>query len=415
MVRPTNLDEVATALGHASERELTVRVAGAGHSFNDTVLTDGMLLSLDRMNRVLDLDRDSGLVRVEGGITLRSLSERLDGEGLALPILGDVDVQSLAGATATATHGTGVRLPNLSAGIVSMELVLADGSIREVSELNDADAWRAARVGLGALGIITAITLRTVPAFTLHGVDRPRPLVGVLENLDELAESNDHFEFYNFPHSDIALTRTNNRVDEPPHPRSRAKAWVDDVLVVNHLLGLVCRTGRRLPRMIPRLNRLASRLAGTSERVDRSYLIFASRRDVRFTEMEDALPRAHAAAAVRAVRSIVDRNGFSVPLPLEVRFVSPDDAWLSRAFGRETCYVAVHMFEGMEWAGYFRAVEEAMIGFGGRPHWGKRHSQDSAGLSSLYPAWERFASVRRRLDPRGRFTNSYVDRVLGPP
>ena len=167
--------------------------------------------------------------------------------------------------------------------------------------------------------------------------------------------------------------------------------------------------------MIPRLNRLASRLALPSERLDRSYLIFASRRDVRFTEMEYALPRAHAAAAVRAVRSIVDRNRFSVPLPMEGRFVSSDDAWLSPAFGRETCYIAVHMFEGMEWAGYFEAVEEAMSGFGGRPHWGKRHGQVAAGLSTLYPEWERFASVRHRLDPRGRFTNSYVERVLGPP
>ena len=403
------------ALGHASKRELTVRVAGAGHSFTDTVLTDGMLLSLDRMNKVLDIDRASGFVRVEAGITLRALSERLDGEGLALPLLGDIDVQSLAGATATATHGTGVRLQNLSAGIVSMELVLGDGSILEVSENDDADAWRAARVSLGALGVITAMTLMTVPAFTLHGVDKPQPLDDVLENLDELAESNDHFEFYNFPHSDIALTRANNRVDSPPQPRSAVKAWVDDVLVVNHLLELVCRTGRRLPRMIPRLNRFASRLAGKSERVDQSYLIFASRRDVRFTEMEYALPREQAAAAVRAVRDIVDRNNFSVPLPLEVRFVAPDDAWLSPAFGRETCYIAVHMFEGMEWAGYFRAVEDAMVGFGGRPHWGKRHSQVAANLSTLYPEWERFASVRRRLDPRGRFTNAYVERVLGPP
>ena len=414
-VRPTSIEEVASALGLAKERDLTVRVAGAGHSFTDTVLTDGMLLSLDRMNRILDVDRATGLVRAQAGITLRALSEQLDGEGLALANLGDIDVQSLAGATATATHGTGVRLQNLSAGIVAMELVLADGSVLEVSEHDDADAWRAARVSIGALGVITAITLRTVPAFTLRGVDRPRPLVDVLENLDELADSNDHFEFYNFPHSDIALTRSNNRVDGPPRPRSPAKAWIDDVLVVNHLLELVCRTGRRLPRMIPRLNRFASRLAGTSERVDRSYLIFASRRDVRFTEMEYALPRSQAAAAVRAVRDIVHRGHLSVPLPMEVRFVASDDAWLSPAYGRETCYVAVHMFEGMEWASYFRLVEEAMVGLAGRPHWGKRHRQDAVSLSTLYPEWNRFASVRRRLDPGGRFTNAYLKRVLGPP
>ena len=389
-------------------------MAGAGHSFTDTVLTNGMLVSLDRMNRVLDIDRDSGHVRVEAGITLRALSERLDSVGLALPNLGDIDVQSLAGATATATHGTGIRLQNLSAGIVSMELALADGSIVEVSEDTDADAWRASRVSIGALGIVTAITMKTVPAINLHAVDRPQPLPEVLENLDELVESNDHFEFYNFPHSEIALTRVNNRVESPAQPRSRAQAWVDDVLVVNHLLALVCHTGRRLPWMIPHLNRLASRLAGTSERVDHSYLIFSSRRDVRFTEMEYALPRAHAGAAVRAVREIVERDELAVPLPLEVRFVAADDAWLSPAYGRETCYVAVHMFEGMAWDEYFRSVEAAMVDLGGRPHWGKRHSQNAANLATLYSEWERFTSVRARLDPEGRFTNAYVERVLGP-
>ena len=413
IIRPVTLEEVTEALMQAREQDLTVRVAGAGHSFSDTVLTDGMLLSLERMNRVLEIDRDSGLARVEAGISLRSLSERLDKEGLALPNLGDIDVQSLAGATATATHGTGIRLQNLSAGIVSIELALADGSVIEVNE-QDALTWRAARVSIGALGVITAMTLRTVPAFNLHAVDGSRPLIEVLENLDELTETNDHFEFYNFPYSDLALTRANNRVDGPPRPRSRAKAWTDDVLVVNYLLALVCRIGRRLPWAIPHLNRLAPRLAGTSERVDRSYRIFCSRRDVRFTEMEYALPRARAANAVHAVREIVKRDELAVPFPLEVRFVGADDAWLSPAYGRETCYVAVHMFEGMAWDRYFRSVEAVMVELGGRPHWGKRHNLDSASLSTLYPEWESFASVRSRLDPHGRFTNAYVERVLGP-
>ena len=398
----------------ARERDLVVRVAGAGHSFSEAVLTDGMLLSLDRMDRVLDIDGSAGMVRVQGGITLRALNERLQQEGLALPNLGDIDVQSLAGAVATATHGTGARLPNLSAGVVSLELALADGTTIEVNERDDADAWRAARVSIGALGVITALTLRTVPAFTLHAIDRPQPLGEVLDTLEELTDSNDHFEFYNFPHSGVALTRSNNRVDVPAQPRSRSREWFDDVFVVNHLLSLVCRTGRRLPGTIPRLNRLASRLAGTSERIDRSYLIFASRRDVRFTEMEYALPRENAAAGVRAVRELVERHRFSVPLPMEVRFVAADDALLSPAQGRASAYIAVHMFEGMDYQGYFRAVEEAMVSLGGRPHWGKRHWLEAGDLSELYPGWTQFASVRSRFDPGGRFTNAYVERVLGP-
>ncbi len=411
---PGGAEEVSAALKRAAERDWTVRVAGAGHSFTDAVLTDGLLLSLDRMDRVLDVDPSSGLVRVEAGIRLHALNDLMAENRLAFPNLGDIDVQSIAGATATGTHGTGGRLPNLSAGLHSIELVLADGSRLEVNEANDPETWRAARVSIGSLGVVTAVTVRAVPAFTLRAVDGPRPIEEVLDELDELADANDHFEFFTFPHSPLALTRTNNRVDEPPRPRSRAKAWANDILLANFAYGMFCRVGRRLPAMIPSINRLVSRLAGKSVRVDRSDRIFASPRLVRFTEMEYAIPRAHAAKAVRAVRKLVEQRGFSVSFPLEVRFVAPDDAFLSPAHGRETCYIAVHVYQGMEWEPYFRAVEEIMNGFDGRPHWGKRHFQTAETLRPRYPDWERFAAVRSRLDPGGRFANGYIHRVLGP-
>lgn len=410
---PVDSAAVAAAIVRAGERDLTVRVAGAGHSFSEAVLTDGLLLSLDRMDRVLNVDTSSGLVRVEAGITLRALNEFLAEHDLALENLGDIDVQSAAGATATGTHGTGAKLQNLSAGIESLELVISDGSTLEVNSNSDPDAWRAARVSIGALGVVTAMTLKTVPAFTLRGEDAGKPIEEVLESLDHLADNNDHFEFFTFPHSPLALTRTNNRVDDPPRPRSRAMAWVNDVLVTNHLFGLICRAGRRFPSRIPTFNRLVSRLSGSSVRVDRSYKIFSSPRRVRFTEMEYAIPRAHAADAIRAVRTLVEREEFRVPFPLEVRFVAPDDAFLSPANGRDTCYIAVHMFEKMEWEPYFRAVERIMDEVEGRPHWGKRHFQTSEKLRPRYPDWDRFATVRKRLDPDARFANEYVTRVLG--
>jgi L-gulonolactone oxidase len=412
--RPTSVDEVADAIVNASSRGWTVRVAGAGHSFTDAVLTDGLLLSLGGMNRVLDVDRASGLVRVEAGITLHALNEALATEGLALANLGDIDVQSVAGAATTGTHGTGARLPNLSAGIHSLELVLADGSCLEVSEESESDGWRAARISVGALGVVTAMTVRAVPAFTLRAVDEQRDLEDVLGSLDELVDTNDHFEFFTFPHSPLALTRTNNRVDATPRPRTRLREWTDDVLLNNHVFGLACRFGRRFPGAIPGINRLVSRLSGKRVRIDRSDLIFASPRRVRFTEMEYAIPRSHAAEAVRAVLALVEERGFAVSFPLEVRFVTPDDAFLSPARGRETCYVAVHVFQGMEWEPYLRGVEAIMDGFNGRPHWGKRHFQTAATLAPRYPEWERFAAVRARLDPGGRFANDYVRRVLGP-
>jgi L-gulono-1,4-lactone dehydrogenase len=227
-------------------------------------------------------------------------------------------------------------------------------------------------------------------------------------------DANDHFELYTFPHTGVALTRTNNRVDLPPAPPSRTAAWLEDIALVNGAFDALCRVGRRRPAWIPAVNRLVTRLAGARERVDASHRIFTSPRLVRFTEMEYAIPRAEAARAVRAVLDLVARERLPVSFPLELRFVAPDDALLSPASGRQTAYVAVHAYRGMPWERYFRGVEEIMDGLGGRPHWGKRHFQTAETLRPRYPDWDRFQAVRARLDPEGRFTNAHVARVLGP-
>ena len=321
-------------------------------------------------------------------------------------------MQSIAGAISTATHGTGAKLRNIGANVVAVELVAGDGSMVEIDE-SDLDGLRAARASLGALGVITAVTVRAVPAFVLEGVDRPEPLDDVLASLDERVEGNDHFEFFFFPHADVALTRTNNRVDHAPVPRGRAKAWFEDVLVNNHVFHAFCLAGRTVPSQIPRINRTITRVAGTTKRLDRSYEIFASPRLVRFTEMEYGIPRERVVEAIAGVRELLASGQFDVPFPIECRVVAPDDAHLSTASGRPTAYVAVHMFKGMAWEPYFRAVEALMDGFDGRPHWGKRHFQTAETLRPRYPGWDAFSSVRARLDPNGRFSNPYTDRVLG--
>jgi L-gulono-1,4-lactone dehydrogenase len=412
--RPGSMGEIVAALERAADAGERVRVAGAGHSFSDVVCTGGRLLSLERMDRVLDVDPAGGRVRVEGGITLHALSAALAEHGLALENLGDVDAQTLAGAISTATHGTGARLPSLSAQVESIELVLADGRTLTCSAAKDPDAFLAARVGVGSLGVIAAVTLRCVPAFTLRAVDRPAPLEQTLARLEALGEENDHFELFAFPHTRTALTRTNNRVEAAPRPRSRARAYAEDVLLRNHAFHAFCLAGRAAPPLIPAINRLVTRLAGSSVRTDRSDRVFATPRLVRFTEMEYALPRDCTAQAVRRVMALIEARGFRVPFPIEVRLVAPDDAFLSPAHDRPTGYVAVHMFKGMAWEPYFRAVEEIMDGYGGRPHWGKRHFQTAATLAPRYPRWDDFQAVRARLDPTGRFTNAHAERVLGP-
>jgi L-gulonolactone oxidase len=371
------------------------------------------MVKLDRLDRVIDVDRASGLVRVQAGITIRALGRELAAAGLAMENVGDIDSQTLAGAISTATHGTGARLGNISSQIEALVLVLADGSSLEVSAASDAEMLRAARVGLGALGVITEATIRCVPAFTLHGVDAPAPLSRVLDGFEELSLGNDHFEFFVFPHASNALTRTNNRTDRPPRPRGRLTEYLNDIVLTNHAFELVCRAGRRAPHAIPRLNRLVTRLASRSERVEPSARIFSTPRLVRFTEMEYAVPRARTAEAVSRVLELVDREGFAVPFPIEARTAAADDAMLSTAFGRDCGFVAVHMFRGMEWEPYFRAVEAIMDELDGRPHWGKRHFQTADSLRRRYPDWDAFAAVRARLDPRGVFSNAWTDRVLG--
>jgi L-gulono-1,4-lactone dehydrogenase len=403
-VRPGSRAELAAAV----TRGRAVRVAGAGHSFSGGVPTDGTLLSLERLDRVLDVDRESGLVRAEAGVGLHRLVSELHGHGLALPNLGDIDAQSLAGALLTGTHGTGARLGNLASGVEAMELVLADGSERT---LTGGDELRAARVGLGALGVVAALTLRCVPSFRLQAVDRPLPLEEVLQSLDEHVDGNDHFELFTFPHSPLALTRTNNRTDAPASPRRPRREWLQDVAMDNHAFWLLNRAARAVPRAIPRINRLAGRSASKRERVAESFEVFASPRLVRFEEMEYALPRARAADAVRAAREILSRH--PVSFPIELRFSAGDDALLSPAHARESAYVAVHVFEGMEFEAPFREVEAVMRAWDGRPHWGKRSFLAADELALRYPRWDAFARIRAELDPGGRFVNNWIARTLG--
>jgi L-gulono-1,4-lactone dehydrogenase len=411
---PGSLEEISGAIARAERQDRAVRVVGAGHSFSDIACTDGLMLMLDRLTGVLDVDRSAGLVRVQGGITIRELSRQLIAHGMAMENLGDIDVQTIAGAISTATHGTGASLRNISSQVSELTLVLADGSTLTCSQEREPEVFRAARVGLGALGVIAEVTLRCVPAFTLEGIDAPAPLDETLDRFHELSRANDHFEFLVFPHARKALTRTNNRTELPPKPPAPWAAYAHDIMLNNGVLELLVRTGRRFPGRIPQINRLATWLAGSSKRVDRSARIFCSPRLVRFTEMEYALPRERTTEAVRRVLELIEQSGFAVPFPIEVRTVAGDDAFLSTAAGRESGFVAVHMYKGMEWRPYFHAVEAIMDELDGRPHWGKRHFQTAATLRPRYPDWDRFQAVRARLDPHGRFANAWTERVLGP-
>jgi FAD-linked oxidoreductase len=411
--RPSSEQELIAIVRRAAGDGLPVRAVGSGHSFTDCACTDGVMIDTSRMQRILEIDRDRRLVTVEGGITLHQLGPVLAAQGLALENQGDIDTQSVAGAISTATHGTGAAFQNLAAQVVALRLVTATGEVLELSRESDHEAYLAARVSAGALGVISAVTIACVPLYTLHRHDLPQALEETLVRLDEHVDANDHFEFFVFPYCDTALTRRNRRSHEEPHRPPRWKRSLQEQLIENGVLSLLCRTGRRFPRLTPRLNRFITAAISESTLEDRAYRVYASKRAVRFTEMEYAIPRADARGAVERVLELVERRRLPILFPLEVRFSSPDDAYLSTAFGRDTCYLAVHQYKGMEFETYFRAVEQIMDSYGGRPHWGKRHYQTAATLRERYPAWDRFQAVRERLDPDRVFANDYTRRVLG--
>jgi L-gulono-1,4-lactone dehydrogenase len=413
LVRPADRDELAGALLAVAEAGSKVSIAGTGHSFTEAAMTDGTMIDLCALSGVVDADRASGLVKVRAGTVLAELNEELHRLGLAMENLGDIDRQTVAGAISTGTHGTGARLRNLSAQVEAVEIVTAAGEVRELDG-SQPDLLRAARVGVGALGAISAVTLRCVPAFVLERVDFPQPRDEVLDSFEERAMANDHFELFTFPYADSALVLERNRVEGPPRPRGRFAAYLNDIVLENWALEALSATGRALPRAIPRLSRLAAFLASGGKTVDRSDRVFASERRVRFTEMEYGVPREHGPEAARRVIEWVRANRYQVFFPIEMRVAAGDDALLSPSHERDTAYIAVHQYRGMEWRPYFEAVEEIMREYGGRPHWGKRHFQTAETLAPLYPRWDAFRAARDELDPGRVFANEYASRVLGP-
>jgi L-gulonolactone oxidase len=406
---PTSVDEVAEVVRRAAGRGEVVRVTGAGHAFGDNVLTDGTLVTLDGLSGLHSVDARTGLARVAAGTRLFEVNALLDAHGLALANLGDIIVQSAAGAISTATHGTGARLGNLATFVESLELVTADGSVVELT----GEDLRAARVSVGALGVVTAYTLRTVPAFRLHERRDRMPLDRVIGDFDALAEGSDHFEFFVFPHARQAITKQLDRTAEPVRASSERRAWFEEDLLENTVLDQVCRLGRRFPGQIPRLNRLVTRLASPSDKVNVSHKVFSSPRRVRFTETEWAFPREAAPEVLTTMLDLIERR-VRTNFPIEVRVVAGDtDSMLSPSYGRDTAYLAFHAYQAMPWQDFFTTVAEVAAGYGARPHWGKRHTLDAARLSELYPEWEAFQTVRKRYDPDGVFANAHVRRIFG--
>jgi FAD-linked oxidoreductase len=411
VLRPTSPEEVADAVVAARADGLRVKMPGSGHSFTDIAVTDGMLLDPTALTGITRVDREAMTVTALAGTTLRQLNAALDVLGLALHNMGDVDPQTLAGALSTGTHGSGGVTSSLSGQLEALTLVGGDGVARSVGR-GDA-LLDAARVGLGALGILTSVTFRVEPAFVLEADERPMTWQDVLASYDDLVEENHHVDLYWFPHTDNCLVKTDNRTLEDPAPLSRARAWVDDELLSNTVFGWVNRLTNARPSLAPRVNAISSRALSARTYRDVSHKVFISPRRVRFREMEYSVPREVGMEALAEARRTMERAGWDITFPVEVRCTPPDEAWLSTTHDRDSVYLAFHVHRDVDHRAYFEGVEQVLREYDGRPHWGKLHTRTAADLAPAYPRFADFLALRDELDPDRLFGNDYLARVLG--
>jgi L-gulonolactone oxidase len=412
-VAPASADEVAAAVRRAGEDGLRVKAVGTGHSFTSVAVTDGLLIRPHLLTGIRGIDRDAMTVTVEAGTPLKRLNAALAREGLSLTNMGDIMEQTVSGATSTGTHGTGRASASIAAQIRALELVTADGSVLTCSATENPEVFAAARIGLGALGVVTALTFAVEPIFLLTAREEPMPFDRVLADFDELWAENEHFEFYWFPHTAGTNTKRNNRSAGPARPLGRLAGWFEDEFLSNGVFQAANWVGRAVPATIPAIARVSSRALSARSYTDIPYKVFTSPRRVRFVEMEYAVPREAVVETLRELKAMVDRSGLRVSFPVEVRTAPADDITLSTASGRDSAYIAVHMFRGTPYQRYFTAAERIFTAHEGRPHWGKLHTRDAEYLARVYPRFGEFTALRDRLDPDRRFHNDYLRRVLG--
>jgi L-gulono-1,4-lactone dehydrogenase len=415
-VRPRDVDEIVAAVKRAQRDGQRLRPRGAGHSVTPVAATGDTAVDLAGWTGVCAVHRDSAQVVVRAGTPLYQLNAELDRFGLALTNLGDIDTQTLAGALATGTHGTGLRYGGMPTQVRELEIVLADGTVTRCSATEDPELFAAARTSLGALGVITEVTLQCEPAFALEAREYAEPVEQVLDRLDEYIATNDHFEFYWFPHGRNAMVKRDNRLpaNATPRPMHPVRHWLEFDVLENAALGAVCRTARLAPALTAPLNRLCSALVSRRHYSDRSYRVLTTRRAVRFLECEYAFPLAALREVFDELRAAVRNLPYGVMIPAEVRVAAEDDVWLSGAYGRTTAYLSVQQYAGLAHREYFELFESIAASAGGRPHWGKFHTLSVDAQTARYPRLGDFRAVRAKVDPTGLFDSPYLSHVIGP-
>jgi FAD-linked oxidoreductase len=394
-------------------------MVGTGHSFTAISAPEDVMLRPEGLTGIVAVDRDAMTVTARAGTPLKVLNAELERLGLSLHNMGDIAEQTLAGATSTGTHGTGGVAAGLSAQLVGLRLVTGTGEVVDAAPEQNPDVLEIARVGLGALGILTELTFAVEPMFLLRATEQPMAWHDALGSFDEMVAGSDHADMYWFPHTDRLLVKRNTRLDadvSEAEPLSRFRGWLDDDFLSNTVFGGLTAAGNRAPWLVPRINQVAARALSARTYSDVAHRVFTSPRRVVFREMEYAVPREAGLDALREVRRVVEASDWRISFPVEIRVAPADDIPLSTAYGRDSFYLAFHTHHRSDWAthaAYLEAMEHVMRAHDGRPHWGKLHTRTAADLAPAYPRFDDFLALRDRLDPDRVFANDYLRRVLG--
>lgn len=383
-----------------------VRAFGSGHSFTALVPTPGSIVSLDRLSGVISVDKQALTATVHAGTRLGVLSRALDTHGLALRNLPDVDVQTVAGAISTGTHGTGLGLPALHADVVGMRIVTPGGKIVDLHENKDRDQLAAARVSLGSLGVISQVTLRVVPAYNLHRKVWLLPIDELLQRVPQLAQQHRNFELYALPFTGYgaAITHDIYTGTDLLLPNPSDDEVLADLRKLRDWLG-------RIPKMRRWVAQKLIDPSMTDEARHRAFKLLSSVRPIKFNESEWHVPREQGVACLRQILAAIEKHNEAF-FPIEFRFIKGDDAWLSPFHGRDSCSIAVHAAADEAHDYLIRDCAPIYRAHQGRPHWGKLHEMGYAELSAMYPRWQDFLAVRQQFDPQGRMLNAHLRKLF---
>ncbi|MDN4163515.1 D-arabinono-1,4-lactone oxidase [Nocardioides abyssi] len=416
VVRPGDTAGIVAEVERARERRSTVKMVGTGHSFTGIAAPEQTMLVPSGMAGIVSVDREAMTVTALAGTRLQDLNEGLERLGLSLHNMGDIAEQTLAGAVSTGTHGTGGIAGGLAAQLAGLEMVTGTGEVLRVTADDDPGLLDLARVGLGALGVLTTLTFKVEPLFLLEAREEPMAWDTALATYDEMTAGSHHVDLYWFPHTDRTMVKRNDRLAadvSEAEPLPRWRSWLDDDFLSNTFFGALNLATNRVPAVIPRLNQVSARALTARTYSDVAHRVFTSPRLVVFREMEYAVPREVGLEVLRECRRVIDASDVRITFPVEVRSTPADDVALSTASGRDSFYLAFHTHRDAEHRRYFGLVEPVLRAAGGRPHWGKVHTLGADDLAERYPRFEDFLALRDRLDPDRVFANAYLRRVLG--